>query len=119
MKGITIDDIKQAVSEHFDIPISELEGPERFVHQVEARAIAYDLCRTLTDLSMAAIGREFGDRDHSTVVNGLERFDNRLPREKRLKARSIKYSLVKLARSDQFWVGRAPFVSRRGTVGVS
>ena len=35
------------------------------------------LCRELTDLSLPQIGREFGGRDHTTVLNAIRRVQQR------------------------------------------
>ena len=35
------------------------------------------LCREMTDLSLPQIGREFGGRDHTTVLNAIRRVEQR------------------------------------------
>jgi chromosomal replication initiator protein len=65
--------ILQAVSENFGFPVAELTGPKRQRPLVRARQIAMYLFRDLTDYSYPAIGREFGDRDHTTVIHAVDR----------------------------------------------
>ncbi len=72
-RAVTIREIIQATSESFDLDISELTGPSRRQPLARARQIAMYLCRDLTDLSLPKIGREFGGRDHTTVIHALER----------------------------------------------
>ena len=40
-----------------------------------ARQIAMYQIRRMTNLSLKEIGREFGDRDHSTVMHSIERVE--------------------------------------------
>ncbi|MDR1798280.1 MAG: chromosomal replication initiator protein DnaA [Bifidobacteriaceae bacterium] len=54
---------------YFSVSIDEILGPSRTRTLVDARQIAMYLCRELTDLSLPAIGREFGGRDHTTVLH--------------------------------------------------
>ena len=62
-----------AVARHFQLTATELKGPSRRQHVVEARSSAMYLCRTLTDASLAEIGRHFGNRDHSTVLHACQK----------------------------------------------
>ena len=58
---------------HFGFSVDELIGPSRRRPLVIARQIAMYLFRELTDFSYPAIGREFGDRDHTTVIHAVEK----------------------------------------------
>lgn len=61
------------VAASYGVTISDMEGPSRREPLVTARQIAMYLCRTLTDLSLPKIGRQFGGRDHSTVIHGVNK----------------------------------------------
>jgi len=65
--------ILAAVSDAFGFSIDELVGPKRQRPLVRARQIGMYLCRDLTDYSYPAIGREFGGRDHTTVIHAVEK----------------------------------------------
>jgi chromosomal replication initiator protein len=65
--------ILAAVSDAFGFSIDELIGPKRQRPLVRARQIGMYLCRDLTDYSYPAIGREFGGRDHTTVIHAVEK----------------------------------------------
>ena len=56
-------------ADYFDISIDDLCSANRSRTIVNARHIAMYLCRELTDLSLPKIGREFGGRDHTTVMS--------------------------------------------------
>ena len=34
------------------------------------------ICREMTDLSLVAIGKQFGDRDHSTVLHSIRKISD-------------------------------------------
>src|SRR5262245_28140494 len=65
--------ITSAVARHFQLTAAELKSPSRRQHVVEARSTAMYLCRTLTDASLAEIGRHFGNRDHTTVLHACQK----------------------------------------------
>ncbi|WP_371748985.1 helix-turn-helix domain-containing protein [Aquihabitans sp. G128] len=65
--------ILQATSELFDFSIEDLQGKSRRRPLVTARQIAMYVFRELTDLSYPAIAREFGGRDHTTVIHAVEK----------------------------------------------
>ncbi len=60
-------------SSYFGLSIDEICGTKRTRNLVTARQIGMYLCRELTELSLPAIGREFGGRDHSTVMHANKR----------------------------------------------
>ena len=74
-KGVTIELIAVAVADVWGVSVADLRGPRRFPSYVDPRHVAFALARKMTPHSLPVIGRWFGDRDHTTVLNGLRRFD--------------------------------------------
>ncbi len=70
---IAVEEIQARVGEAFEVSAADLLGPNRSAATVRARHIAILLTRELTDLSLPQIGRLFGGRDHSTILNSLRR----------------------------------------------
>ncbi len=68
--------IAAAAARHFELTVAELKGPSRRRHVVEARSTAMYLCRTLTDGSLADVGRHFGGRDHTTVIHACQKIED-------------------------------------------
>jgi len=54
---------------YFGLTMEELCSTARSRNLVGARQIAMYLCRELTDLSLIEIGKNFGGRDHTTVMH--------------------------------------------------
>jgi chromosomal replication initiator protein len=73
-----VEDIQERVSTAFGISRAELVGSTRAATPVRARQVAIYLTRELTDLSLPQIGRLYGGRDHSTVINSIRRAEARL-----------------------------------------
>ena len=69
-------------SEMFGFSIDEIQGKSRRRPLVTARQISMYVFRELTDLSYPAIAREFGGRDHTTVIHAVEKISN-LMKERR------------------------------------
>jgi chromosomal replication initiator protein len=72
-RPITPDLILERTSEMFGYPIEEITGKSRRRPLVTARQISMYVFRELTDLSYPAIAREFGGRDHTTVIHAVEK----------------------------------------------
>jgi chromosomal replication initiator protein len=72
-RRITPQVILEATSETFGFTVEELRGPNRRRPLVTARQVSMYVFRELTDFSYPAIGREFGGRDHSTVMHAVEK----------------------------------------------
>jgi chromosomal replication initiator protein len=72
--------ITAAVADFFSIPPAQLKGKLRKREILVPRQISMFLIRELTDISLSDIGGFFDGRDHSTVLNSIERV-NRLCEE--------------------------------------
>lgn len=72
-KLITPELIIATVGKYYGVKDSDLIGKKRNQNIVRPRQIAMNLCKDLTDLSLSAIGEAFGKRDHSTVINAVEK----------------------------------------------
>jgi chromosomal replication initiator protein len=81
-RQITATQIIEATSLHFGFSVEELCGPSRRRPLVIARQISMYVFRELTDYSYPAIAREFGGRDHTTVIHAVEKI-TALMRERR------------------------------------
>jgi chromosomal replication initiator protein len=82
-RPVSVTTIKQVVSEAFGIPVTELESAKRSQVVVAPRQLAMYLCRELTDATLPAIGREFGGRDHTTVLYAVQKITRRLHHDRR------------------------------------
>lgn len=72
-RQITAGQILETTAKHFGFTVDDLCGPSRRRPLVMARQIAMYLFRDLTDFSYPAIGREFGGRDHTTVIHAYDK----------------------------------------------
>jgi chromosomal replication initiator protein len=66
---VSIKRIQDLVAERFNMSLEELCGDKRSQNIVYPRQVAMYLSRELTDSSLPKIGREFGGRDHTTVIH--------------------------------------------------
>jgi chromosomal replication initiator protein len=81
------EEIQQQVAERFGISRAELVGSSRAATPLRARQVAIFLTREMTDLSLPQIGRLYGGRDHSTVLNSLRRVEAGISEDAQLAAR--------------------------------
>jgi chromosomal replication initiator protein len=79
---VSIRRIQELVSERFQLSMDELCGDKRSQSIVYPRQVAMYLSRELTDSSLPKIGKEFGGRDHTTVIHATSKIA-RLIREDR------------------------------------
>ncbi len=66
-------DIQAAVAAHFELAAGELLSSTRVARIAWPRQLAMYLARELTGSSLPAIGRDFGGRDHTTVLHACRR----------------------------------------------
>jgi chromosomal replication initiator protein len=79
---VSIKRIQDLVAERFNLSLEELCGDKRSQNIVYPRQVAMYLSRELTDSSLPKIGKEFGGRDHTTVIHATSKIA-RLIREDR------------------------------------
>ncbi|MGB2874953.1 MAG: chromosomal replication initiator protein DnaA [Gaiellaceae bacterium] len=79
---VSIERIQELVSDRFGLSLEELCGDKRSQNIVYPRQVAMYLSRELTDSSLPKIGKQFGGRDHTTVIHATSKIA-RLIREDR------------------------------------
>jgi chromosomal replication initiator protein len=82
-----VEEIQERVAGAFGLSRAELIGSSRAATPLRARQIAILLTRESTDLSLPQIGRLYGGRDHSTILNSLRRAEASLAGDADLSAR--------------------------------
>jgi len=75
---LTIKHIKEEVSTHYNLKDRDLESSSRKKEISQARHVAIFLSREMTDHSFPAIGREFGNRDHTTIMHSYSKVRSQL-----------------------------------------
>jgi chromosomal replication initiator protein len=80
-REVNIDTIQAMVSDYFDISVADLKGKSRVKELVYPRQLAMYFAKELTDLSLKAIGNNFGGRDHSTVIHAVNSINETMVRE--------------------------------------
>lgn len=70
---IPIEKIQTEVGKFYNVSVNEMKGTRRVQNIVLARQVAMYLAREMTDNSLPRIGREFGGKDHTTVMHAYEK----------------------------------------------
>jgi chromosomal replication initiator protein len=72
-RKVSIQEIQKKVADHYNIRVSEMSSARRARNIARPRQIAMYLAKQLTSKSLPDIGRNFGDRDHTTVMHAVSR----------------------------------------------
>ena len=75
---ITPELITDIVAEHFDLTPGDIVGNKRNSKVVFPRQIVMYLCRHMTDTTLKNIGQYLGGRDHTTIMNGINKIEAEL-----------------------------------------
>lgn len=75
---VTIKAIQKNVADFYNITQSDIIGKKRVKQIVVPRQIAMYLSRELTDYSLPKIGKEFGGKDHTTVLHAIDKIEEEL-----------------------------------------
>jgi chromosomal replication initiator protein len=86
-RQVGVEEIQERVANAFGVSRGELVGASRAATPLRARHVAILLTRESTSLSLPQIGRLYGGRDHSTVLNSLRRAEASVAADPELAAR--------------------------------
>lgn len=75
---VTPELIIDIVAEHFDLSPADLTGNKRNSKVVFPRQIVMYLCRHMTEVTLKNIGKVLGGRDHTTIMNGINKIEAEL-----------------------------------------
>ena len=77
-REVSTDQIQKAVADHFGVKVSELRSDRK--HKVIAmpRQVAMFLMREMTRCSFPDIGKQFGGRDHTTVMYAVKKIEKKV-----------------------------------------
>ena len=75
-KIISSEYIQDVVAKYFNINVQDLKSAKRSADVTLPRQIAMYLCRNVAQMSLPQIGKDFGNRDHTTVMYACEKIES-------------------------------------------
>lgn len=84
-KVITAEGILSVVAEHYNVTVADITGNKRNSKVVVPRQVAMYLCREMIDLQLKLIGKHIGNRDHTTVIHGIEKIEKEIQNSESMK----------------------------------
>jgi chromosomal replication initiator protein len=81
-KELSVENILNAVTNHFEVNIDTLKGKCRKKENVFPRQVAMFMLKELTNLPLKSIGYHFGGRDHSTVIHAVQSISEAIESDK-------------------------------------
>ena len=75
-KMVSIEEIMSTTASYFKITLQDIKSKKRIQSIALPRQIAMYLCRELTDSSLPKIGKEFGGKDHTTVLHAYKKISS-------------------------------------------
>ncbi len=76
-RPITVENIQKIVCDFFNIKLSDIKAKKRTKEVALPRQIAMCLCKQLTNLSLSDIGKNFGGKDHATVIYACKQVEEK------------------------------------------
>jgi chromosomal replication initiator protein len=79
---LSVDKIKKTVADYYNLSVAQINSKSRTSNIIVARHIAMYLVRNLlNDMSYIQIGKEFGGRDHSTVMKACDKVERNMKKD--------------------------------------
>ena len=73
--------ILEYISKFYSLDEAVIRGQQRIRDAVQARQIAMYLIRSMTNLSLDDIGKQFDNRDHSTVLYSIQQIEKKMKKD--------------------------------------
>ena len=83
---VTIEKIIEEVARTFGVTPEEIRSEKRRAQISNARQVAMYAVREITQIPYEAIGKEFGNRDHSTIVYAIQKMEKKIAQDPKTKA---------------------------------
>ena len=77
-KVISAEFVQETVAKYFNINAKDLKGSKRSNDIAFPRQIAMYLCRSVANMSLPQIGKDFGKRDHTTVMHACNKIEKEI-----------------------------------------
>ena len=90
--------VQETVAKYFNIDAKDLRGSKRNNEVAFPRQIAMYLCRKVAQMSLPQIGKDFGKRDHTTVMHACTKIEQEI--KENLNTKLIVESVESLLLSD-------------------
>jgi chromosomal replication initiator protein len=74
-RTVTVEMIQKSVADHYQLRVQDLKAKNNSHSVALPRQIAMYLCKKLTGCSLPQIGREFGNKHHTTVLHSIHKIE--------------------------------------------
>jgi chromosomal replication initiator protein len=76
--NMSIEIIQRVVAEYFSLSPNDLKGKKKTQNIVFPRHLTMYIAREITEYSTTELGQSFGGRDHTTVMHGCQKIEERI-----------------------------------------
>jgi len=83
--SLSISRIQQEVAGYFGVNLNDMLGSSRKKKVSMARQIAMYLSRYLTDKSLSEISKAFRKKDHTTVINAIDKVEKQMEKDRKFR----------------------------------
>lgn len=80
-KRVTPNSIMKEVSKYYGVTIKDMKGQRRLKTLVLPRQVCMYLLRNMIDMGLQSIGGLLGNRDHTTIMHGIEKIQNSITKD--------------------------------------
>jgi len=74
-RAITIEMIQKTIADYFGMRVQDLKSKNNSKNVAVPRQVCMYLCKKLTPVSLPQIGREFGNKHHTTVLHSIHKIE--------------------------------------------
>ena len=74
-RAVSIEMIQKTIADHFKMRVQELKSKNNSKSVALPRQICMYLCKRITGASLPQIGREFGNKHHTTVLHSINKIE--------------------------------------------